>query len=169
MCKHFFWQVFSVPDPMCDMMTEIDKERDMCEAQIENKTIGMLIVVFICVFIVLAALSLSQTNSINHQLADDQSDHGKQYNCVLDEVWFILIYIYWEVNCISFHQGAKSRGACGKFAPQTELFLVVNWGAGVYWGALTQFCILGSNTLWRVIVIHWIQNAVCNEGRELFH
>lgn len=27
---------------MCDMMTEIDKERSLCEAQIENKTSGML-------------------------------------------------------------------------------------------------------------------------------
>ncbi|XP_044075844.1 vasoactive intestinal polypeptide receptor-like isoform X1 [Siniperca chuatsi] len=32
--------VFSMQSQMCDMMKEIDKERDMCEAQIENKTTG---------------------------------------------------------------------------------------------------------------------------------
>ncbi len=26
---------------MCDMIKEIEKERDMCKAQIENKTTGM--------------------------------------------------------------------------------------------------------------------------------
>uniref|UniRef100_A0A671Y201 Vasoactive intestinal peptide receptor 1a n=1 Tax=Sparus aurata TaxID=8175 RepID=A0A671Y201_SPAAU len=33
-------QVFSVQNQMCDMMKEIDKERDTCEAQIENRTTG---------------------------------------------------------------------------------------------------------------------------------
>ncbi|KAL3054769.1 hypothetical protein OYC64_017660 [Pagothenia borchgrevinki] len=32
--------VFSVQSQMCDMVSEIDKERDLCEAQIENKTTG---------------------------------------------------------------------------------------------------------------------------------
>ncbi|XP_010740461.2 vasoactive intestinal polypeptide receptor [Larimichthys crocea] len=32
--------VFSGQNQMCDMMTEIDKERSLCEAQIENKTSG---------------------------------------------------------------------------------------------------------------------------------
>lgn len=30
-----------VQNHMCDMMTEIDQERNLCEAQIENKTTGM--------------------------------------------------------------------------------------------------------------------------------
>ncbi|TMS09993.1 Vasoactive intestinal polypeptide receptor [Larimichthys crocea] len=33
-------KVFSGQNQMCDMMTEIDKERSLCEAQIENKTSG---------------------------------------------------------------------------------------------------------------------------------
>lgn len=37
----FSLQVFSVQSQMCDMVSEIDKERDLCEAQIENKTTGM--------------------------------------------------------------------------------------------------------------------------------
>uniref|UniRef100_A0A7N8YBU9 Vasoactive intestinal peptide receptor 1a n=1 Tax=Mastacembelus armatus TaxID=205130 RepID=A0A7N8YBU9_9TELE len=36
----FSSQVFSVQNQMCDMMSEIERERDMCEAQIENKTTG---------------------------------------------------------------------------------------------------------------------------------
>ncbi|XP_023277651.1 vasoactive intestinal polypeptide receptor-like isoform X2 [Seriola lalandi dorsalis] len=32
--------VFSVQNQMCDMKREIEKERDMCEAQIENRTTG---------------------------------------------------------------------------------------------------------------------------------
>ncbi|XP_070701203.1 vasoactive intestinal polypeptide receptor-like [Pempheris klunzingeri] len=32
--------VFSAQNQMCDMMKEIDKERSVCEAQIENKTTG---------------------------------------------------------------------------------------------------------------------------------
>ncbi|XP_068594392.1 vasoactive intestinal polypeptide receptor-like [Cebidichthys violaceus] len=32
--------VFSVHSQMCDMVKEIDKERNLCEAQIENKTTG---------------------------------------------------------------------------------------------------------------------------------
>uniref|UniRef100_A0A7N6B5D5 Vasoactive intestinal peptide receptor 1a n=1 Tax=Anabas testudineus TaxID=64144 RepID=A0A7N6B5D5_ANATE len=32
--------VFAVQTQMCDMMKEIDKERNLCEAQIENKTTG---------------------------------------------------------------------------------------------------------------------------------
>lgn len=34
-------QVFAVATQMCDMMNEIDKERIICEAQIENRTTGM--------------------------------------------------------------------------------------------------------------------------------
>ncbi|TKS80266.1 Vasoactive intestinal polypeptide receptor [Collichthys lucidus] len=33
-------KVFSGQNQMCEMMTEIDKERSLCEAQIENKTSG---------------------------------------------------------------------------------------------------------------------------------
>ncbi|XP_045908005.1 vasoactive intestinal polypeptide receptor 1-like [Micropterus dolomieu] len=32
--------VFSMQYQMCEMMKEIDKERDVCEAQIENRTTG---------------------------------------------------------------------------------------------------------------------------------
>lgn len=42
MCDVFSPQVFSMQNQMCDMMKEIDKERDMCEAQTENKTTGMM-------------------------------------------------------------------------------------------------------------------------------
>lgn len=41
-------QVFSVQNQMCDMMKEIDKERDTCEAQIENRTTGRLRAAVIC-------------------------------------------------------------------------------------------------------------------------
>ncbi|KAI3375277.1 hypothetical protein L3Q82_021776, partial [Scortum barcoo] len=34
--------VFSVHNQICDMMKEIDKERDMCEAHIENKTTDII-------------------------------------------------------------------------------------------------------------------------------
>ncbi|KAM8727485.1 vasoactive intestinal polypeptide receptor-like [Acanthopagrus schlegelii] len=40
LCCMLLRPVFSVQNQMCDMMKEIDKERDMCEAQIENKTTG---------------------------------------------------------------------------------------------------------------------------------
>lgn len=39
-CEMLSSQVLSVQSQMCDMMKEIDKERDMCEARIENKTTG---------------------------------------------------------------------------------------------------------------------------------
>ncbi|XP_040911602.1 vasoactive intestinal polypeptide receptor-like [Toxotes jaculatrix] len=32
--------VFSMPNQMCDMRREIEKERDLCEAQIQNRTTG---------------------------------------------------------------------------------------------------------------------------------
>eukprot|EP00064_Thunnus_orientalis_P007227 superscaffoldBa00000789_g7247 len=40
MSKLFSPQVCSVQSQMCDLMREIDKEREMCEAQIKNKTTG---------------------------------------------------------------------------------------------------------------------------------
>ena len=40
MCKLFSPQVCSVQNE-CDMIREIDKEKEMCVAQIENKTTGM--------------------------------------------------------------------------------------------------------------------------------
>lgn len=37
-------QVFSGLNQMCDMKTELDKEKETCEAQIENKTAGRYVV-----------------------------------------------------------------------------------------------------------------------------
>lgn len=47
-CQMFSSQVFAVQTPMCDMMREIDKERNLCKAQIENKTTGMSFI-YVCV------------------------------------------------------------------------------------------------------------------------
>lgn len=37
-------QVFSGQTQVCDVQTEVDKEKDACEAQIENKTAGRYVV-----------------------------------------------------------------------------------------------------------------------------
>lgn len=63
----FSSQVFSVQNQMCDMVNEIEKERDMCEAQIENKTTGMKC--FSVFFLV-----LFYPNLLNPQVGSDQSD-----------------------------------------------------------------------------------------------
>lgn len=49
MCNVFSSQVFSAMNSWCDMMKELNKEKETCEAQIENKTTGrqVLILVFV--------------------------------------------------------------------------------------------------------------------------
>lgn len=69
MCDVFSPQVFSTQNQMCDMMKEIDKERDLCEAQAENKTTGMMCS---CV----SLLILFDPNLLNPQVLSDPS--GKQ-------------------------------------------------------------------------------------------
>lgn len=41
-------QVRSAQSPMCGLILEIDKERAMCQAQVENNTTGMWAPCFVC-------------------------------------------------------------------------------------------------------------------------